>query len=150
MSAPMARPGDWRPMETAPRDGTPLLLWAPHTITSGRTHVVAGLCDEYAIGFWAYGCWKSLEIEDCGSMGGEFTGWMPDWVSLDLEPFLWMPLPAPPATSPALNQPPRSLAEAERDIAINVLTKIGHGCPDPADVANATLVKINTLRGGGG
>lgn len=55
----------------------------------------------------------------------------------------------PVAGSPALDQPPRSLSEAERGIAIAALTRIGRGCPDPAEVADEALRKINTLRGGG-
>lgn len=85
---------EWQPIETAPKDGSPVLLFLKKAVD--RNYSVRGICDFHAIGFWLYGGWKSIEVEDCGTMGGELTGWMSDWVSLDLEPSHWMPLPEPP------------------------------------------------------
>ena len=85
---------EWQPIESAPKDGTAILLLLAKE--PDRNYSVIQIAPDHAIGFWQYGCWKSIEVEDCGSMGGELTGWMPDWVSLDLEPTHWMPLPARP------------------------------------------------------
>lgn len=85
----------WKPIDTAPKDGTAILLWCARA-PRDRNYTVIGYCDNYALGFWAYGGWKSIEVEDCGGMGGELTGWMPDWTPIDLEPTYWMPLPESP------------------------------------------------------
>lgn len=84
----------WQTIETAPKDGTPLLLWLKKPVD--RNYSVRGICDLFAIGFWMYDRWQSIEVEDAGSMGGEMTGWMSDWCSLDLVPTHWMPLPEQP------------------------------------------------------
>lgn len=84
---------EWQPIETAPKD-RPILLWLHSRVN--RNYLVSGLCDLIAIGFWLHGRWQSIEVEDCGSMGGEYTGWMPDWCSIDLDPSHWMPLPDAP------------------------------------------------------
>ena len=86
----------WQPIETAPKDGTPLLLALSKK--ADRNWTVSGLCDDLAIGFWQYGRWCSIEVQDCGSMGGELTGWMDDWCPIDLHPSHWQPLPVPPAS----------------------------------------------------
>ncbi len=85
---------DWQPIETAPRDGKPMLLWLIKPID--RNWTVSGLCDLVCIGFWQQGRWSSIEVQDCGSMGGEYTGWMSDWCPLDVRASHWMPLPEPP------------------------------------------------------
>lgn len=85
---------DWLPIESAPKDGTPMLLWLKKA--PDRNYSVKGVCDNHAIGFWLHSRWSSIEVEDCGTMGGEMTGWMSDWASLDLSPTHWMPLPPAP------------------------------------------------------
>jgi hypothetical protein len=87
----------WQPIETAPRDGSAILLWLKSA--PDRNYIVMGICDNHAIGFWQYDRWQSIEVEDAGSMGGEMTGWMSDWCSLDLNPSHWMPLPTAPPKS---------------------------------------------------
>ena len=84
---------EWLPIETAPKDGTALLLYLKSE--PDRNYNAAGFAPRHAIGFWMHGTWKSLEVEDCGMMGGEYTGWMPDWVNLDLAPTHWQPLTEP-------------------------------------------------------
>ena len=73
---------DWQPIETAPRDGTRVLLWFPFTLTVE----VPGIA---WIGLWAQRetdeadgnvCWIEPEHRD------ECLG----------EPTHWMPLPEPP------------------------------------------------------
>lgn len=87
---------EWKPIETAPKDGTPLLLWL--AIEPDRNYLVIGLCENHAIGFWQHQRWCSIEVIDDGTMGGEMTGWMSDWCSLVLEPTHWMPLPKAPTS----------------------------------------------------
>lgn len=89
---------EWQPIETAPKDGTPLLLALSRK--PDRNYMVYDICPRHAIGLWQHGRWQSIEVEDCGSMGGEETGWMPDCVCLDLDPTHWMPLPKPPEDRP--------------------------------------------------
>lgn len=97
-----AKFGVWQPIETAPRKGRPLPLGCPAgRLARDRNYEVRDLCDQVAIGFWLHGGWKSLEVEDCGTMGSEWTGWTADWVSIDLEPTHWMRLPTPPAENPS-------------------------------------------------
>jgi hypothetical protein len=62
---------EWRPIDTAPRDGTPALLWY-----KGKTHVAA---------YWVQGPWKA------GMWCSETVGFG------DGQNFThWRPLPAPP------------------------------------------------------
>lgn len=86
----------WKPIETAPKDGSAMLLFLKRK--PDRNYLVRDICDNFAIGFWLHGRWQSIEVDECGSMGGEETGWMSDYVSLDLEPSHWMPLPNPPSS----------------------------------------------------
>lgn len=84
---------NWQPIETAPKDGTCILAYLAET-PIWRKWVVPDTL--YAVVFWEYDCWRSMEVEDCGTMGGELTGWMPDWVCIDVTPTHWMPLPKAP------------------------------------------------------
>ena len=61
---------EWQPIETAPKDGTPVLLWA--------------LLD-----------WKDDLVPVCGWYAQSSRKWLchAAW----LNPTHWMPLPAPPA-----------------------------------------------------
>jgi len=64
---------EWQPIETAPRDGTPVLIW---------------LDDE---GFCVKGIWRRPPGCD------EFMWWIPEMDAGGFhEPSHWMPLPAPP------------------------------------------------------
>lgn len=87
------RMSDWQLIETAPKDGSAILLW---TSRIERNYTVQGLCDNHAIGFWEHGRWQSIEVQDCGTMGSELTGWMEDWCPIDVQPTHWMPLPDAP------------------------------------------------------
>lgn len=84
----------WQSINTAPKDGTPILLWLRRPVD--RHYVASDKCPLTAIGFWDQHEWVSVETEDCGSMGGEYTGWMTDYQCLSVDPSHWMPIPAPP------------------------------------------------------
>lgn len=88
-------PPPWQPIETAPKDGTELLL------TEFRN-------GEY--GHIEHGSWGFLERSDWD--GKAVYGWMTDFGSLD-EPTHWMPaLPKPLAAAPA--PPPQEPSKSSR------------------------------------
>lgn len=59
---------EWRPIETAPKDGTAILVW--------RAHEPGRELRRMGIDMWVGGCW---------------------WNSRrDMQPTHWQPLPAPP------------------------------------------------------
>lgn len=67
---------EWRPIETAPKDGTPVLLW-----------VGVGMSEP-----WAQTARWVNEPES------GWSGWVDTYEGFDLaEPTHWMPLPAPPS-----------------------------------------------------
>lgn len=67
---------DWRPIETAPRDGTLLLVAYPESYGHRR----------YRLAYWATGSW-----------GAVTEGWSDQWRQLrSTDPGYWMPIPAPP------------------------------------------------------
>jgi hypothetical protein len=64
----------WQPIETAPKDGTTI-------------DVCNRWGDRSADVAWVDGKWRYWGVDGFGS---------PGWVSLDLSPTHWMPLPEPP------------------------------------------------------
>lgn len=72
---------DWLPIETAPTDGTDILLaaWNSHDAPGGPY-------TDYVVAAW--------DVEECG---GE-NGWSTDHglEPIDFDPTHWMPLPSPP------------------------------------------------------
>jgi hypothetical protein len=65
---------EWQPIETAPRDGTEFLLYAPDSIINARHYL--------GVGQWA-------EPNGMGSIAGWFWPYA-------IRPSHWMPLPSPP------------------------------------------------------
>jgi hypothetical protein len=74
---------EWHPIETAPKDGTLVLLHP-----SG--HWTADVNSDCEVGYWDVDCEEWIAA---GSRADDYTG-----------PTHWMPLPEPP--SPAASEPP--------------------------------------------
>ena len=62
----------WRPIETAPKDGTWVLLWWKETPTGSECF--DEWSPEQAVGKWHYDCWMRCSEY---SVGGTPTHWMP-------------------------------------------------------------------------
>jgi hypothetical protein len=83
--------GQWQPIETAPKDGTDIILMAPGRVT---------------IGHWTTEDECRVDVGDCGGecRCREYDYTDPSWISWDggftLEhpPTHWMPLPNPPSS----------------------------------------------------
>ena len=78
---------EWQPIETAPKDGTDILLWYP----------------AYKRGVWI-GAYNISETYDHGKLSRRSEGWsaglMPSFFDRKPnEPTLWQPLPADPASA---------------------------------------------------
>ena len=74
---------DWQPIETAPRDGTPILIFDP---TKSSHDQIDGLRFDdarYAIGYWRV--WKENGEWMWGNRNSAYNS-----------PTHWMPLPDPP------------------------------------------------------
>jgi hypothetical protein len=78
---------EWQPIETAPRDGTGLLLWA-----DWRSEVCFGKFQTKKRGAFALQGW-TLTFKDGYKLHGE------------REPSHWMPLPPPPTQPQGEGQP---------------------------------------------
>ena len=94
---------EWQPIETAPRDGTAVLLWLSEDID--RYYVAEHRAPRLCIGFWGSPelsfspgeMWCSVEAkEEVWGMGGELTGPMSSTECISVSPTHWMPLPEPP------------------------------------------------------
>ena len=88
--------GEWQDIETAPLDGTPLLLFVPGVTSWSRTD---GMPD-VVVGMWAKHLFQEGWYSDIGDVdqGYESTG---AYFEHDvLSPTHWMPLPEPPKEPP--------------------------------------------------
>jgi hypothetical protein len=93
---PQASEPAWRPIETAPKDGTPILLFGDDRVTSGHWSAPSAI--------------PRLIYQDGFAPEPEWDEWEPYWASWDggftddYPPTHWMPLPAAPeatASEPA-------------------------------------------------
>lgn len=77
----------WRSIETAPKDGTAILIWQPDK-SRFDDKPRSGVQDDnrYAIGYW-----RCEESSSKGSWGNRN--------SAEVHPTHWMPLPPPPSNS---------------------------------------------------
>ena len=84
----------WRPIDTAPMDGTDILL-AGNSIHS---------LSRVTVGHWAQDDECRTQVGDCGGecRCPEYEYWAPSWISWDggftteYPPTHWQPLPDPP------------------------------------------------------
>jgi hypothetical protein len=82
---------DWMPIETAPMNGTPILLWLSKPLDSNDVCGYAPFRNLACIvGWWDGYSWRS----HAGSEEGDPSSGSYFFVSMDLEPSHWHPLPA--------------------------------------------------------
>lgn len=100
-SAPQAE-HRWQPIETAPKDGTLVLLYCSEDVD--RLYSSPEAAARYCIGYhgdsggiYANEGWWSVESrEEVWGYGSEYTGPMSETENLRCAPSHWMPLPPPP------------------------------------------------------
>lgn len=88
---------DWQPIETAPRDGTPLLLYVPGCNSWNRKR---GMPD-IMTGIWDDG-YSQMDAGWYGDLGDIDHGYESTGACFEhirLSPTHWMPLPKPPEPS---------------------------------------------------
>ncbi len=80
---------EWQPIDTAPRDGTTVLLWLRERRNSGGKRTDMPIVDDYRVGLYVVhsknlpnGGWRFINNGYCYAQDDSFTH--------------WMPLPAPP------------------------------------------------------
>lgn len=72
---------EWQPIETAPKDGTPILVFSPYEKRDEPTNIIVA----------RYGTANGEEFWDyCEEMLSNVSG------EIDPSPTHWMPLPPPP------------------------------------------------------
>jgi hypothetical protein len=106
----------WQPIETAPKDGTEVLLTGTMNVDGEDypDHIAAEILASrpIVIGRWlsSSGCtaWTDVETSELRRVQVReryhYEGW--DMESNGLEPTHWMPLPSPPEIGGQLEEPP--------------------------------------------
>lgn len=84
---------EWRDIASAPRDGTPLLLYCHGGIDIDPFYRPKGMSSDIVVGLW--------EVDaDCpdGGRWSSDVGDIGEQLSPPINPTHWMPLPSPPET----------------------------------------------------
>ena len=76
---------DWQPIETAPKDGTPIIGLMVRTYPDGS--------------FYPDGAVMMYEVDGIGHTGWAYMGVLVNMVQPDDAPTHWLPLPAPVVTA---------------------------------------------------
>jgi len=93
----------WRLIESAPRDGTPVLLWLPTPIDSNDVVTwTPAIPMHVCIGWWSGSTWRDESPwESCfGYEGAADSAGCAPTLPLKVRPTHWMPLSSPPANDP--------------------------------------------------
>lgn len=89
----------WQPIETAPKDGTPIVLYRAGWDTLPLAHWGAqDAVDEDHLDVYFYGWHLKDEFENFGGEQDGFLGWNED-IADGAMPTHWMPLPQPPTVA---------------------------------------------------
>ena len=86
----------WRPIESAPKDGRPILVFAPDA-TEPRVFLL----------MWT----EWVNAEDASDIDGNWKD-LADDQEFDASPTHWMPLPSPPGT----DREPAAFSRADGDV----------------------------------
>ena len=90
----IAQMREWQPIETAPLDGTPVLLFCPKIDSWTRFSGMSGI----VVGWWSGRCWYS-DIGEPSVVGSEPYA-VASFDREELNPTHWMQLPEPPDVVP--------------------------------------------------
>lgn len=95
---------EWLPIETAPRDGSIVLLWAPNARDKCEGDLTYTDCD-VVVGRWQKSNWHKTDEnhEPTGQWESDLVEFEVGWESTGsytrhhaIKPTHWMPLPSPP------------------------------------------------------
>lgn len=100
----LAKERGWRPIETAPRDGTPFLAWCSDAIDRPGYISAPGDALHVAIVFASHPNpdqprgirWVSVDVQVETFTGSEYTGSWNEYEWTPVKPIRWQPLPDAP------------------------------------------------------
>jgi hypothetical protein len=95
--------GEWQPIETAPKDGTCVVLFVPggvdrqfYGVPDAVKHICLGFFGSSAAEFITREDWKAIDHESQIFSGSEYTGSWQEYSFVSVAPSHWQPLPEPP------------------------------------------------------